>query len=136
MSVPKSKRPVDKLDVFKAARDHAVYVIRITQNQKNFDPIYKSVADKMIRLSIEIYTNLWAANNVLVKDELAYKLRRECQERACAQCNALLPMIDVAYRLYHLATRRVKYWTGNLIDVRNATRNWIKSDAERYKEYR
>lgn len=137
MSVPQSQRPEHILQLHVKARNHAAYVIQITKNPKVFDPAYATaITDKMIKLAIDIFTNLWSANNVLVKDSLSYKMRHEYQEYACLECNNLLAMIDIAYKLFHLTSSRVKFWSGWVIDIRNGARAWIQSDAKRYEEYR
>ena len=77
-----------------------------------------------------------AGNNILVKSNEDYAERRRYQEKAALTCNTLLADIEIAASLFHLRGKRVKFWTGQVVEIRNRTRAWIKYDADRYKQYR
>ena len=137
MSVQKDSRRDGRLSLATLARSHAKYVIQITKNPKVFDPAYSdSVTDDIIRQAKDINRQIWAANNVLVNSPEDYKLRRQHQEKAALLCNTLLADMEIAQSVFHLSSKRMKYWTSQVVEIRNRTRAWIQSDAKRYAEYR
>ena len=137
MSVPKDSRKEGKLALAVLARSHAKYVIQITSNQKVFDPKYShAVTDDLINSAKSIYRYIWAANNIVVRSKESYSHRKEYQQRATMLCNTLLADMEIAKTVFHLSGKRMRYWTAMVVEIRNKTRAWIESDAERYKMYR
>lgn len=137
MSVPKGQQSDGKLLVNELARDLAVYTIRITSNPKVFFPQYQTaITNEIIRCATNIHTHAWTANNVMVRNKEQYSMRRKYQELAALECNNLISLIDIAKPLFHLDTKRCRYWGGLTIEVRNKIRGWMESDAKRYAEYR
>ena len=136
MSVQKDKRRDGRLRLSVLARNHALYVIQITKNPKVFNPEFNhEVTDDLVKQAKDINRLLWAANNVMVNSHDDYTLRRRYQEQAALTCNTLLADMEIAHKLFHLSAKRMKFWTEQLVEVRNRTRAWIESDAKRYKEY-
>ena len=137
MSVQKDARNEGKLSLEVLARGHAKYVLQITKNEKVFLPEYNhGLTDEIVREAIEINRMIWAANNVLVHSAEDLKLRRKYQERTALLCNCLLADMEIAHSLFHLQERRMEFWSKQVVEIRNKTRAWIKSDADRYKQYR
>lgn len=137
-NIRKDERPKNlKLELPTLASSHAKYVIQITKNPKVFKPEYGSaVTDGLIKQAMDINRLIWAANNVLVRSPEDYRLRREYQKRTAVTCNTLLADIGVARRLFHLSAKRMRYWTGMVVEIRNRTRGWMQDDASRYTQYR
>ena len=137
MSVRKEERTVGKLDVAMQARSLAVYTLHITANKNQFDPAQNDeMINRMRRLSTDIFSKIWAANNIMVKDAHSKEERLRLQRSACIDCNTLLPLIEIACGLFHQPTKRLKFWSEKVISVRNATRAWHDSDAKRYANYK
>ena len=137
MSVPVNQRTQGKLEVCVKAHDLCVYTLQITKNKNVFLPEYQDVlTNKIVQLAIDIHSEVWSANNVLVRSPETLKYRRRLQESAAIKCNVLLSMIDLAWSLFHLSGTRVRFWSKKVIDVRNLIRSWCSSDAERYKKFR
>ena len=137
MSVRKDERNEGKLALSELAVRHAVYVIQITKNEKIFTPEYnEAVTNDLVRTAKNISRYIWAANNVLVNSKETYSIRRKYQELAATECNVLLADVNIARKLFHLSSKRMRYWTGMLVEIRNKTRGWITSDAKRYAQYR
>lgn len=137
MSVRKDERAEGKLALSELAIRHTVYVIQITKNEKIFAPQYNdAITNDLVREAKNISHYIWAANNVLVNSKETYSIRRKYQELAATQCNVLLADINIARKLFHLSAKRMRYWTGMVIEIRNKTRGWISSDAKRYNQYR
>ena len=140
MSVPKGQQTDGKLLVNELARDLAVYTIRITSNPKVFLPQFQTaLTNEIIRCATNIHKYTWTANNVMVRGQDGrekYAVRRKYQEMAASECNNLISLIDIAKPLFHLDTKRCRYWGNLTIEVRNKIRGWMESDAKRYAEYR
>ena len=112
MSVNESERGKGKFDVLIKANGLAVYTIRITKNPKIFLPEYQTaLTNDIIHTAKEIFTKAWTANNIRVGDEPRNWLeRKKLQQEAARECNNLLALIQIAKPLYHLTSKRVKYW--------------------------
>lgn len=140
MSVHKNDQGIGKFQVHEKVRGLAAYTIHITSNPKIFPPEYnQSITNKITATAIEIQTATWTANNIMVRGENAkelYQERRRLQEQAAINCNILLSMIDLAWKVFHLSSKRVKYWSEMTIEARNLIRAWHNSDTKRYAEYR
>lgn len=140
MSVPKGHQGDGKLLVNELARDLAVYTIRITSNPKVFLPQYQTaLTNEIVRCATNIHKYAWTANNVMVRGpdgREKYALRRRHQELAAAECNNLISLIDIAKPLFHLDSKRCRFWGQQTLEVRNKIRGWMESDAKRYAEYR
>lgn len=74
------------------------------------------------------------ANDIHVNTEEDLRERAALQMRAIRCLRRLLRLIDLAYRIFHLTGKRVKYWGSMVIDVRNRTQAWMRSDAYRYSD--
>ena len=137
MSVQKDKRRAGKLRLSVFARNHAKYVIQITKNQKIFKPEYNhEVTDDIVKEAKDINRYLWAANNIKVNSAERYNKRREYQEQAILICDMLQADIEIAQSIFHLSGRRVTYWEGLLLEIRNKAVAWMDNDAKRYEKYR
>ena len=133
MSVPANQRTQGKLEVAVKSRNVAVYTLQITKNKKIFTEDYQeAVTDKIISTALNIHCLVWAANNTNVISYEAMQERLLLQEKAIAQCNVLLSLIDIAKPLFHLASKRVMFWGGMVIETRNLIRSWHSADRKRY----
>lgn len=122
------------LDAATMARELAAYTIKICKNKKIFLPEYQSaLTDDIIRTAKDIYIDVWTANNIRVqKDGTGKKWRLDLQRRAFLQCNNLLAMISLARQLFHLRGKRVEFWSGKTIEVRDKISAWHASDKKRF----
>lgn len=82
------------------------------------------------------------ANNIRFRydidgDELKmlHTQRQLFQVQACEECDKLLSLIQIAQPVYHLSTKRIKYWGGMAVDVKNLIRKWKESDRKRFSVY-
>jgi len=134
MSVPVNARSTGKLEVCVKAHALCCYTLKITSNKKIFVEDYQeSLTNRIIETAINIHTMCWAANNVLVNSADDLKRRADLQEHAAIQCNLLLSLMEIAKTMFHLETRRIKYWGGLAIETRKLIRAWRSADVERYK---
>ncbi len=133
MAVVESERSQSKLETIVKALDLATYTIRITNNPKVFLPEYRSsLTDDIIRTAKDIYIDAWTANNVLVKTAEDWKVRKALQERAARNCNNLLALMGLAKSVFHLKSKRIKYWGEKTLEVRKYLRDWKDGDNKRY----
>lgn len=136
MSVPLSKRGKQKMAVLIKSGELAVYTIKICSNEKNFPKRYRwCLTAKVVDSAVSIDTYATEANAVFVTNADEYRYRRLCQDKAIAQCNVLLSLIDVSLRAFGMEADRVEYWTGLIKDERTLLREWKRSDQERYKQF-
>lgn len=135
MSVPADQRSEGKLLVAERAKGLASYTLQITKNPKVFTPEQADgFTDEIRKLATEIYINIWTANNIYVRTEAEAEERRSWQRRARQDCNRLLPLIDIAGKVFHLSKGRMKYWGEWVIEVRNRVQAWEDSDRKRNAE--
>lgn len=133
MSVPVNERSHGKLEACVKARELAVYTLRITKNPKVFKPEFQNaLTDKIIAAALDIQNLSWSANNILVNSAEDLRQRLDYQERAASACNSLLSLIEIAKPIFHLATKRVTYWSGLAIEARKLLRAWREADRKRY----
>jgi len=120
------------------ARRLAIHTIKICNNQNIFLPEYQSaLTNRIIALAVDIFTNAYGANNILVNKEPArWHERHRMQELAVNECNRLLALIQLAKTLFHLKTQKVKYWGEMTIKTRNYLQKWKDGDVERYGHLR
>lgn len=133
MSVPVNQRTTGKLEVCVKAHDLCRYTLQITANKKIFLPEYQvSLTNRITDTALCIHTLCWSANNILVNSADDLKRRSELQEQAAIQCNNLLSLMEIAKSIFHLSTKRIKYWGGLTIETRKLIRAWRESDRKRY----
>ena len=134
MSVPESQRGKGKFDVIINALYLAQYTITITKNKNTFLPEYQSaLTDDLIRSAKDIYINAWKANNIRVTSQEDWKERKHLQELSILECNSLLATMQLAKKIFHLKSKRIKYWGELTIKAREGIRAWKESDTKRYK---
>lgn len=134
MSVPESQRGKGKFDVIINALYLAQYTITITKNKNTFLPEYQSaLTDDLIRSAKDIYINAWKANNIRVTSQEDWKERKHLQELSILECNSLLATMQLAKKVFHLKSKRIKHWGELTIKARDGIRAWKESDTKRYK---
>lgn len=134
MSVPKSKRKKSGLELFYKANELACYTIKICSNKNVFEEKYQNaLTNKVIDTSVQIFVDLWTANNIKVCDKKSYDARIDLERRAKRNCNNLLAMMQIAQRLFHLSTKRIKFWGNKTLEVRNGINKLAESDINRYR---
>ena len=133
MSVPEPRREKSKLEVCVKAHDLCCYTLQITANKKVFTEEYqRSLTDKIVAVALGIHCDCWNANNIYVRSKEEFSERRRLQEEAARKCNVLLSLIDIAKKIFHLASKRVYHWSKQAVDTRNLIRTWRESDIKRF----
>lgn len=134
MSVPVPKRGHGELEVNTKARVLTVYTLKILENDKWFPKSQIAFITKLQDCVIEIQALCWDANNIKVDgNQDRYRRRLDKQDQAAEMCTRLMMLIETAKPLFHLETRRVRYWIGLAKDLRTMIRAWRDKDAQRLK---
>lgn len=133
MSVPETQRTKGKLEVITKALELATHTIQITANENVFKPEYRhAITDKIITVATDIYVDCWTANNIKVVSQTEWQARKQLQNTAARNCNVLLALMQIAQKLFHLDTKKVRYWGKLALETRNLIRAWREADQKRY----
>lgn len=135
MSVPKSKRGYQKLEVLTKALDLANYTITVCKNEKNFPKRDRwIVTNRIVTTALDICENIRKGNTVRVEYEEDFLLRRAYQQTAMENCEWMLTLLDLAYRNLGMEENRLEYWTGLILEVEALLSKWRKSDRDNWRE--
>lgn len=138
MSVTVDQREEGKFSLATKAEYLARYTIEITANESVFTPEYrKQVTDDIVETAKNIYLGIREANDVNVRVGTVFHLedymeRNRLQREALRNCKRLLYLIDIAHRIFHLSSKRVKYWGKLVKSVKDRVYGWIDDDTVRY----
>lgn len=138
MSVPEGEREDGKFTLPMRAEYLARYTLEITSNENVFLPQYrKRVTDDIVETAKNIYLGIREANDTTVRVGTMFHRsdlieRNKIQRKALKDARRLLYLIDLAHRIFHLSSKRVKYWGGLTKEVRNRIQGWIDDDLNRY----
>lgn len=136
MSVPVNQRSHGKLEAYVKAYELAGYTLKITKNKKVFSDDYREcLTDRIVLAAVEIYLAVGTANDKQVRsanDRKEYERRIALQGKAIEQCGELIKLIVLAKSVFHLSSKRVKYWTGLARETRSLIGAWGDSDIRRF----
>ena len=139
MSVTVDKRDEGKFSLAVKAEYLARYTIEITSNENVFLPEYrKQVTDDIVETAKNIYLGIREANDVTVRMNTVFQMkdytdRNQLQREVLRNCKRLLYLIDLAHRIFHLSSKRVRYWGKLVKNVKDRVHGWIDDDTLRYK---
>lgn len=135
MSILASEQREGKLKVNVKALTLCTYTLHITHNKNVFDVSYRdSLITHIEHAAIAIHELSWTANNTKADTEDNYRRRIGLQREAIEYCDRLLSLIQIAKPIFHLSTKRIKYWGGLIVEVRALIRAWTASDKKRHVE--
>lgn len=134
MSVPEGKRHSGRLEVHLKAQALASYTAKILSNEKIFDPkVDPEIIRRIKGAAYDIYALLWTANKIHAETgPINRELRFRKQEEAYLLCDEMLAYIGVAKQVFHLRSKRMKYWAGLIVEVQRLIQGWKESDVKRY----
>ena len=134
MRVPEPIRHKGRLEVHVKAQFLAYYTSKILGNKNVFDPeIDERLIDRMKTCSEDIYIRAWQANKIRAETNRIDRITRyNLQGEAILLCDELHACIGIAKPVFHLRTRKVKYWSGLITEVRKLLQSWKESDVKRY----
>ena len=123
-----------RMEVHIKAQSLASYTAHILSNQKVFDPaIDVELVNRIKNCAYDIYAKSWAANKINASTNGINRIfRYNLQEEAMMLCDEMLAYIGIAKSVFHLRAKRMKYWSGMIMDVRNLLQAWKESDVDRY----
>ena len=138
MSVSEGERDEGRFSLATKAEFLARHTIIITANENVFLPEYReAVTDDIVTTAKNIYLGIREANDVTVRMGTPFQLRdyaerNRLQKKALRDCKRLLYLIDLAHRIFHLSSKRVKYWAKLVKNVKDRVHGWIDDDTRRY----
>lgn len=121
------------LDACTKALDLAIHTVKICSNDKVFPKNFNlDIANKCSSLAVDIYTTVYAANNIYIsKDNIRrWPEREELQHKALILCDELISLINIAKRLYKIKSRKYEYWATITIDTRAKIKAWHDANAK------
>lgn len=134
--VRKADRGQGKFTVLTNAARLAAHTINITDNPRIFSPDHARSTETIVYLAKDIYHKARVANMIRLDGPEAQdnlKERRRLQNAAIDECDQLLSEIQIAKLLFHLKTRKVKFWGEMVVEVKAELRAWRDSDASRLR---
>lgn len=135
MSVPVNQRSHGKLEAYTKAYDLVTYTMKITSNKNIFTVEYQDqLTNYIISAALDIYMLTGYANSLSIKtasDMPSCRKRIEAQEEALKRCGDLMRLIFIAKPIFHLSSKRVKYWTGLTKETKTLIKAWSDSDRKR-----
>ena len=134
MSVPECKRHKGRLEVHVKAQSLASYTAKILSNTKTFDPnIDPEIVHRIKCCAYDIYARSWSANKIRADTNMTNRIiRYSMQEEAIMMCDEMLAYIGIAKQVFHLTSKRMKYWAGLILEVQRLLQGWKESDVNRY----
>ena len=134
MSVPEPLRHKGRMEVHIKAQTLAAYTSKILSNEKNFDPKMDAELIRRIRdCAFDIYAKAWSANKIRAETNMVNWITRyNLEEEAILLCDEMMAYIGIAKLVYHLRSKRMKYWSGMITEVRRLLQAWKESDVARY----
>ena len=134
MSVPECKRHKGRLEVHVKAQFLASYTAKILSNTKTFDPnIDPEIVHRIKCCAYDIYARSWSANKIRADTNMTNRIiRYSMQEEAIMMCDEMLAYIGIAKQVFHLTSKRMKYWAGLIMEVQRLLQGWKESDVNRY----
>ena len=137
MSVPVNQRSHGKLEACSKAYELVTYTLKITKNKKIFTVEYQEcLTNHIISAALDIFMMASSANEKLVKSEndlQNYQDRLGLQRAALDRCGDLIRLIYIAKPVFHLTSKRVKYWHGLTKETKNLIKAWNEADEKRFK---
>lgn len=131
--VRKEDRKEKDFAVLTDALKLTLHTIQVTSNPKVFIPQYSNITGKIVDFAIRIYHNCKVANRTRLVEEFAGE-RKRLQNQALSDCAELRSMVEISKSLFHIRTKRIKYWTGLITTVENRIRKWKESDSDRLRK--
>ncbi len=134
MSVPVGKRNKNKFEAIVKAQALVKHILLITKNEKIFDISYKALIEDINHCAERVYINAYTANNIYAKSKESYEQRIRLETDAILECKSLLALMDLAWQLFHLSSKKVQYACKLTIEAEQSIQAWRKSDREKLKK--
>lgn len=122
------------MEVHIKARELAVYTVKILSNEKVFNPtIDREIIDRIRNCAYDIDAKSWTANKIRADtNQINRSMRYTLQQESILLCSEMLSYIGIAKQVFHLKSRRVKYWSSLIVEVQALLQAWKESDVNRY----
>lgn len=116
------------------AQSLASYTAHICSNPKVFKPeVDQEIINRIRNCAYDIYVKAWSANKIRAETNSVNRaMRYRLQEEAILLCDEMLAYIGIAKQVFHLRSKRMKHWSGRIIEVQKLLQAWKESDVKRY----
>lgn len=115
MSVPVDSRGDRDLEINTLARNLCTYTLKITSNEKNFPPEHIRFIKKIEDTVVEIHLLCWNSYQINQwKNKQRFHKKIKLLDDAYDLCERLAALIELAKPLFHLTTKRVTFWSGQV----------------------
>lgn len=129
MSVIKSKRTENPLQVLGMALELVIYTLTVRRNEKSFPKRDRwLITCEIVRTALQVYVKIRHANRVKVDGMEDYTRRMTLQSEAIEGINTLMGLIDIAGALYNLPGSKVEHWVGLCDALDGKARAWHRSN--------
>lgn len=91
-----------------------------------------TLSQRMETLALDVLQSLIEANEIFPRSPEQAVRRADLQHTALTKCKVLLNLLDIALERGYVDTRRCENWTEKILDVKNLTAAWKKSDELRF----
>lgn len=136
MSVPEYERGEGKFTVLIEANNLVCYTLQICSNEKNFDPKFqKVIMDDIVQTTKSIFIDAFTANEIKVDNADDAKDRLKLIKHSITACNRVFALLQIAKKLYHIDSKRVKYWGTKIKTTKELLKKWYLSERKRYSVY-
>ena len=122
------------MEVHIRAQALASYTAKILSNEKIFDPkVDREIVSRIRNCAYDIYIKAWSANKIRAEaNDINRRIRYELQKEAILLCDTMLACIGIAKQVFHLRSKRIKYWAEMITEVQKLLQAWKESDINRY----
>ena len=136
MSVRSDLRGKTKLAVLESAKKLSEHTLRKCTNNDIFPLRFRnSIINRLTGEAMDIVINISKAHYTPTKTLDDYKKRREYQIEARGHLQALLALIDLAYKMFgNLTGKMVDYWTGLCEQTEKELLDWMIQDNINYSK--
>lgn len=136
MSVPQYERGEGKFAVLIEANSLVCYTLQICSNEKNFDPKFqKVIMDDMVETTKSVFIEAFTANEIKVENQRDAVKRLELIKISILACDRLFALLQIAKKIYHIDSKRVRYWGTKIKNTEELLKKWYISERKRYSEF-
>ena len=138
MSVPEGLRHKGRMEVFVKAQFMASHTAKILSNKNVFSPDTDPEIIKRIKnCAYDIYAKAWTANIIHAETSAMNRAwRYGLQEESILLCDEMLAYIGIAKQVFHLKSKKTRYWAELITETKRLLQAWKESDVRRYQSWK
>jgi hypothetical protein len=135
MSVLSRLRGTSEMEFLNTAHELEMFTIRACHNENVIPKRYRlTKGNELMESARTIHKNITYANSIFPTKKKEYELRRNYQKRAMIEIQNMLALMRIVSELFPIKDSTLEEWVGLVLKEESALKNWISSDAKRYKD--